>query len=236
MIDSLNTDEVNIYTIEDPIEKEIENVNQIQIDPLAGVTYPNTLRSILRQDPDIVVVGEIRDIETANLSISASLTGHLVLSTMHANSALDSISRLYEMEIEPFLLGTSSIMFMSQKLIRKLCPHCKKKIKELPLSQRKWIERRLNHKDMDIDKLLNEYDIYEAVGCEKCTNGYRGRTAIAEIFNVTKEMREYISQNRSINEIEDLAEEEGFTSLEYAGVKKVLGGETSIDEIIKHIG
>lgn len=236
MIDNLNTDEVNIYTIEDPIEKEIENINQIQVDTLAGITYPNTLRSILRQDPDIVVVGEIRDRETADLSISASLTGHLVLATIHANGALDSISRLYEMDIEPFLLASSSIMFMSQKLIRKLCPHCKRKKNQLNQSERIWMERRLNDGEMDIDKILDQNNIYEAVGCENCTDGYRDRTAIAEVFLVTREMRELIAQNKSIGEIEQLAYRQNFKSLEFAGINKILSGETSIEEIVKHIG
>lgn len=234
MIDHLNSEEVNIYTIEDPIEKEIKNVNQIQIDPLAGITFPSTLKSLLRQDPDIIVVGEVRDRETANLSISASLTGHLVISTMHANNAIDSISRLFEMEIEPFLLGTSSVLFMSQKLVRKLCPHCKERVNELDNLEKIWLKNKFD-KD-EIDGLTENNNIYRPIGCDECSGGFKGRLAIGEFFEVSKKAREFISQKKPINEIEQLAFDEGYKTLEMIGMEKVLSGETSIDELIRQLG
>lgn len=229
MLEYLNSDEINIYTIEDPIEKTIIGINQIQIDVLGGITYPSTLRALLRQDPNIIVVGEIRDVETADLSMRASLTGHLVLTTIHANNAIDSISRLYDMGAEPYLLSASSLAFMSQRLVRVLCPYCKKRANKLDDYEMDWIKK--TNKNAEI----KEMNIYRADGCNKCTNGYKGRRALVEIIEVTDKIRNLISNKASYEDIYNMATKEGFNTLAYQGLSLVSKGITSINEIIKTI-
>lgn len=232
MIDEINSDEINIYTIEDPVEKTIKNVNQIQIDPLAGIDYANTLRALLRQDPDVMIVGEIRDTETADLSIRASLTGHLVLSTIHSNNAIDSISRLIDMEIEPYLLGASSIAFLSQRLVRKLCPYCKARVDHPTKEQQLW----LNAQEKEYGVTLNDKaSIFEPVGCSECNGGYKGRIAIVEILEVTDYVKDMIKDRKSNKEIRQGAMEEGFQPLISNALKVVENGTTSIGEVMKEI-
>lgn len=233
MIDNINSDEINIYTIEDPVERTVETINQIQIDNLAGITYPSTLRAILRQDPDVVVVGEIRDGETAELSIRASLTGHLVMTTIHANNAIDSISRLYDMGIEPYLLSASSLAFISQRLVRVLCPHCKAKIEKMKPFEEGWINE--VKKENEIKKDITISEMYEPVGCDKCSGGYKGRVAIIEILEVTDKIRGLISQKADLNEIKKVAMQDGFKSLAVNGLDLVLSGKTSMEELMKTI-
>lgn len=233
MIDFVNRDDINIYTIEDPVEKSIENVNQIQIDALAGIEYASTLRALLRQDPDVIVVGEIRDVETADLSVRASLTGHLVLSTLHANSAIDSINRLMDMGIEPYLLGASSLGFISQRLVRTLCPHCKRRVTNLTQIENDWL--RLQNKENQMDANLDLSNAYEAVGCNLCSNGYKGRIAIVEIVEVTDIIREMIKSGVSGIEIKKQAEKEGYKPLALNAIKVVEQGLTSVSEIMKQI-
>lgn len=231
MIDGVNEDTINMYTIENPVEKTIDNVNQIQIDPLAGITYASTLRALLRQDPDIIIVGEIRDTETAELSVQASLTGHLVVSTIHANSAIDSISRLLNMGVEPYLIVGSSLGFLSQRLVRKLCDHCKVPHTELSPHEEAWVTKQEEKYDVRIDRT----DFYQAVGCERCTMGYKGRVAIVEIIEMSPSIKDLILNNASLSEIEQQALKESFTPLALNGLSKAELGLTQIEELIKEL-
>ena len=177
ILQRLNREEANVITVEDPVEMDIPGVNQVQVNSEIGLTFANVLRSILRQDPDIIMIGEIRDDETATIAVRASVTGHLVLSTIHTNNSLNTIERLLDMEVERYLLAASLSGIISQKLARKLCPHCRKKIAPTPY------EKYLFKKNLGVD--LNE--IYVAGdGCDNCMNGYRGRIAIHEVLLIEK--------------------------------------------------
>lgn len=231
MIDELNNDSVNIYTIENPVERTVSNINQIQVDTLAGITYPSTLRALLRQDPDVIVVGEIRDKETAELSVQASLTGHLVLSTIHANNALESINRLMNMGVEPYLIVGSSLGFLSQRLVRKLCPHCKAPRKELDFREKAWLE----HKHEEYGVKVEPSTLYEAKGCERCIGGYKGRVAIIEIVEMSDEIQELILKGASLSKIKDQALKDGFKPLAVNGLQTAMEGITSIDELMREI-
>jgi type IV pilus assembly protein PilB len=229
MIQEINKDTVNIYTIEDPIEKTIPNVNQIQLDLVAGVDYASTLRALLRQDPDVIVVGEIRDQETADLAVRSSLTGHLVLTTIHANTALETIPRLRHMGIEAYMISASTLAFMSQRLARVLCPHCRE---QAPLKEyeKYWLD--LIVKKFDI--ALPDDMFYRAVGCEKCHNiGYKGRTALFEVIPATDDFRELVAKDADIPTLYKQARKDGFVSLEMNGINKALEGITSIEEVMR---
>lgn len=232
MIDEVNSDEVNIYTLEDPVEKTLENVNQIQIDPKAGVDYPSTLKALLRQDPDIIVVGEIRDSETAELSIRASLTGHLVLSTVHANGALDAISRLLDMGIEAYLLGASSQGFLSQRLVRRICPKCRKKMTSFKPYEKEWLRKLSEENEIEMPQ---PGQMYEAVGCDSCVKGYKGRIAVIEAIRVTEKLRALLSNGASMNTIKQAVKEEGFVPMQLSAYEKALEGITSLDEVIRKL-
>ena len=233
MIDELNHDDVNIYTIENPVEKTIENVNQIQINQLAGIDYVSTLKALLRQDPDIIVVGEIRDSETANLSNRASLTGHLVLSTIHANNALDSISRLMDMEIEPYILSAGTIGFISQRLVRVLCPYCKEKTDKLLPHERAWVDKTTKEYRLKEHK---DDEFYKAVGCPHCSNGYKGRVAVIEILEVNETIRGLLSQEVDLSIIREAAlKNNEFSPLAIDGLKKALKGVTTVDELVRQL-
>lgn len=234
MINQLNSDSVNIYTIEDPVEKIVENVNQIQVDEASGTDYPTILSALLRQDPNVIVVGEIRDVETANLSIRASLTGHLVLTTLHANSALDSLGRLSDMGIKSYLIGASSIGFLSQRLVRQLCPHCKQKKNKLNPYEIEWIKEEIPEFDYETEKQKGHY-IYKPVGCSKCTGGYKGRIGVIEILVVDETMRSLISKDESIENIRRFINTTDHKSLRYDGIAKAMNGITSIEELIGQI-
>ena len=222
----LNSDKVKIITVEDPVEYEFKGINQIQINPDINYTFSYALRSILRQDPDIIMVGEIRDKETAEIAIQASLTGHLVLSTLHTNNALSSISRLVDMGIDFFLLKASISGLMAQRLVRKLCQYCSQ---ETDFSK----EERLLYNIDNLVKLYNvKYAPKKAIGCEHCNyTGYKGRTVIAEVvpfdYNVIKEFE----KDKSFNNISKL----GFRSIFEDGILKVIEGKTTIDEVLRVI-
>jgi len=219
----LNQDDVNIVTVEDPVEIKVEGINQVQVKPEIDLTFANALRSILRQDPNIIMIGEIRDVETADISVRASLTGHLVLSTIHTNSAVKTISRLLDMDIEPFLIGSSLTGIIAQRLVRKLCPECSYKV---------------DIKDKE-KELFDKYNIdvkhlKHPKGCPSCNfKGYAGRVAIFEVLSISKDMEKLISKNASNSDLEALAKDEGMVSLMASGLKKVKDGLTTMEELLK---
>jgi type IV pilus assembly protein PilB len=221
-IKHINKPGINIMTIEDPVEIRLPGVNQVQINPDIDFGFAPALRAFLRQDPDVILVGEIRDVETAKMASQAALTGHLVLATMHTNNALQAVTRLVEIGIEPFLVAPSIIGTMAQRLVRRLCDNCKEKY-------------RLDQKIMDnlfIHDGSQEVYFYRAKGCDDCHNlGYSGRIAIHEVFLITEEVRHLISHDSSILDIQETASKSGFKNMRYDGIKKVLRGLTTIDEI-----
>jgi type IV pilus assembly protein PilB len=233
IIKILNTRDVNITTIEDPVEYGIEGVNHIQINTKADLTFVNGLRSILRQDPDIIMVGEIRDQETARITVNSALTGHLVLSTLHANDAVSAVPRLLDMGIEPFLIASTVNIIVTQRLARRLCPYCKKEY---------TVKSDKEHKELlelrpDLQKHISDTDkLYKAVGCKECNNtGYTGRIGIYEILEMNKEIRDVIITNPNSDEILDIARKSGFTSMTEDGIEKLKEGIIDIKELIKVI-
>ncbi|MEG0903564.1 MAG: ATPase, T2SS/T4P/T4SS family [Lachnospiraceae bacterium] len=221
VLEQLAKRQVNISTIEDPVEKNLPRINQMQVNNQAGLSFDNGLRALLRQDPDIIMVGETRDAETASISIRAAITGHLVLSTLHTNSAVASIARLIDMGMEPYMIASSLVGVVAQRLMRKLCPHCS--YEDTPTPQEAAI--------VGPDILT----IHRAKGCNQCNyTGYRGRTAIHEIVNIDKEIRRMISESARIEEIIEYAEtKQQMKSLKTSALELVANGITTIDELIK---
>lgn len=234
MIDHLDVDALNVYTIENPVEKSIIGVNQIQIDEASGNTYPSVLKTLLRQDPDVIAVGEIRERETAEIAVQASLTGHLVVTTIHANSALDSVSRLVEIGVENYLVGASSVGFISQRLARRLCPHCKRKVENLPEYESAWIKEEIENFDYDSCKLDGKA-FYEPVGCDHCVNGYKGRIAIIEMIEVDENIKSMISKGADTKEIKDYLISTDYQNMKLDSIYKALDGVTSIQEIMSKL-
>ena len=226
VLQALNDEETNIITVEDPVEMNIEGINQVQTQSEIGLTFASVLRSILRQDPDIIMVGEIRDDETARIAVRAAITGHLVLSTIHTNNALNTIERLTDMSVERYLLGSALSGIISQKLARRLCPKCKK------LRPTTDYEKEIFRKTMKEE--VNE--IYDAVGCDECSKGYRGRIAVHEVLLLNQHVRDAITQNAPKSELRKAVygRADTRTMLE-DGLGKVLTGDTTFDEIIKLI-
>lgn len=223
VLSELNREEVNIITVEDPVEANVDGVNQVQVNVKADLTFANALRSILRQDPDIIMIGEIRDGETAGIAVKASITGHLVISTLHTNSTAASITRLIDMGVEPYLIGDSVVGIIAQRLVRKLCPKC-----------RKAREATDQEKKLLMVSASMPQTVYEPVGCEDCGGiGYRGRTAIYEIMPVTAKLRNRIHDKVTADELQEIAVSEGMSTLRMAAAKKVKEGITSCAEMIK---
>jgi type IV pilus assembly protein PilB len=212
----------NILTIEDPVEYKLPGVNQVQVNSHIGLDFTTALRSFLRQDPDVILLGEVRDVETAKIASQAALTGHLVLTTMHTNNSFQAVTRLVEIGVEPFLVAPSVIGVLAQRLVRRLCEICKEKYALNP-------EEIETHFIWDGEK---EVHFYRAKGCRECNQtGYKGRVAIQEIFILDEKMRSLIAKNASILDIQKLAMENGFKNLRYDGIKKILQGLTTIDEV-----
>ncbi|MBU4149332.1 MAG: type II secretion system ATPase GspE [Candidatus Omnitrophica bacterium] len=209
----------NICTVEDPVEYKLEGINQVQIKPKIGLTFAAALRSFLRQDPDIIMVGEVRDMETAQICVRSSLTGHLVLSTLHTNDAPSAISRLIDIGIEPYLISSSLILVGAQRLVRKLCPECKEAY-ETP-------------KKIMSDLNIKQELLYKPKGCDYCSHtGYRGRIAIYEIIIVNDKLKELISRGAGLGEIKEIVRGMGVRSLSESGIKKIAEGVTSIEEVM----
>ena len=228
VLTQLNTSDVNIVTVEDPVEYQMLGVNQVQVKPEIGLTFAGGLRSILRQDPDIVMVGEIRDSETADIAVKAALTGHLVLSTLHTNDAPGAIARMVDMGIEPFLVSSSVLMVCAQRLVRKICPHCKEAFK-VPTD----VITRLSLSEEEA--AANTY--YRGRGCSRCKDtGFLGRMAILEVLAITGAIREQILHNTSAKTLKDLALKEGLKTLRMSGLEKAKAGLTSLDEVLRVSG
>ncbi|GHV41243.1 hypothetical protein FACS189490_07750 [Clostridia bacterium] len=222
-LSKLNREEVNIITVEDPVEASIAGINQVQVNVKADLTFANVLRSILRQDPDIIMIGEIRDPETASIAVQASITGHLVVSTLHTNSSAATITRLIDMGVEPFLLADALVGIIAQRLVRRLCPHCRKERKAS--GEEKYI--------LGIDP-SEEVSIYDAVGCNRCgETGYFGRIGVYEIMDVSPSIKSIISARGTTDQIKEQAVGEGMHTLSKAVGQYVLEGITTISEMLK---
>ena len=221
----LNTPEVNIMTAEDPVEFNLHGINQVQMHERIGLNFATALRSFLRQDPNIIMVGEIRDFETAEIAIKAALTGHLVLSTLHTNDAPSSVSRLLNMGIEPFLVSTSLLLVVAQRLVRRICPQCKQPITYPPEA--------LIDVGFSPDEIPN-LRLYKGAGCPNCNNtGYRGRIGVFEVMEVSDSIREMILEGASTLELKHQAREEGMITLRESGIIKVRQGITTIEEVLR---
>ena len=222
-LNELNTSQVNIITVEDPVEANLDGVNQIQVNPKANLTFASALRSILRQDPDIIMVGEIRDQETAQIAVQASITGHLVVSTLHTNSAASTITRLIDMGIDSYLIADSMVGVIAQRLVRRLCPACRKK--RLATEEEKMILKR---------SVAEKTEIYEPVGCGRCDNtGYKGRIGVYEIMEVSPKLKTIISKGGDAEDIKNQALKEGMYTLRMSATELVLDGTTSYSEMMK---
>jgi general secretion pathway protein E len=222
-LNQVNKPDVNILTVEDPVEYELKGISQMHVQPKIGLTFASGLRSFLRQDPDVIMVGEIRDHETAEIAIHASLTGHLVFSTLHTNNAAGAVARLVEMEIQPFLISSSLLAVLAQRLVRRLCKNCRQPY---------------NPTDQDLHSLevvpgAERPVFYRAKGCEACTDtGYSGRVGIYELLVVDEPIRRAILASSDANTITKIAAERGMITLRVDGARQVLAGKTSMEEVL----
>lgn len=223
LLNDLNKDNTNIITIEDPVEYIMDGVNQVNVNQKAGLTFASGLRSILRQDPDIIMIGEIRDSETAEIAIRSAITGHIVLTTIHTNDSASAVVRLADMGIEPYLIATSISGIVAQRLVRKICPYCKREYEAS------------NYEKEALDVNVNtKLTLYKGQGCNFCGNtGYIGRIGVYEIMEITKEHREYIIKNYSTDKIRDLSVSNGMKTIKMSCKELVLNGDTTVEELIK---
>ena len=224
-LQKLNVEGSNLITVEDPVEMDIEGINQVQVNSDIGLDFATVLRSILRQDPNIIMIGEIRDSETAKIAVRASITGHLVLSTLHTNNSLNTIERLLDMNVERYLLASALTGIVSQKLARKLCDKCKR------------IRKTTTHEKQLFKAVLgkNIEEVYESVGCDECHGGYKGRIAIHEVLLINQEIRDAISTGVKKEDIRELVYNNDVITLLQDGLYKVIAGFTSFEEVLKLI-
>lgn len=222
-LQKLNVKGTNLITVEDPVEMDIEGINQVQVNSDIGLDFATVLRSILRQDPNVIMIGEIRDSETAQIAVRASITGHLVLSTLHTNNSLTTIERLLDMEVERYLLASALSGIVSQKLARKLCDKCKKLRNTTPY------EREMFHKYLNLDVT----QVYEHVGCPECSGGYRGRIALQEVLLISPEIRDAINARVPKSELRELVYTSDVITLLQDDLYKIIAGLTTIEEVIK---
>lgn len=225
ILQRLNRVDTNLITVEDPIEMDIEGINQVQVNAEIGLTFASALRSILRQDPNIIMIGEIRDTETAKIAVRASITGHLVLSTIHTNNSLNTIERLLDMDVERYLLSSALTGIISQKLARRLCPKCKA-LRKTNEYEKKLFKKVLN-KDVD--------EVYSAVGCEECGNGYAGRIAIHEVLVINQDIRDALSSGMKKENLRTLVYSSDVHSLLQDSLEKVIQGHSTVEEMLKLI-
>ncbi len=222
-LNKLNEPHINISTAEDPVEIQVSGINQVNVNPKTGLTFAEALRAFLRQDPDIVMVGEIRDLETAEIAVKAAQTGHLVLSTLHTNDAPQTLSRLANMGIPPFNIASSVNLIMAQRLGRRLCEHCKK---PADVPKEALLEEGFTEED-----LKEKFTIYQPVGCDLCTRGYKGRVGIFQVMPVSEEMKRVIMEEGDAMQLADIARREGIADLRQSGLAKVKAGITSLEEL-----
>jgi type IV pilus assembly protein PilB len=226
-LNSLNSPEKNIVTVEDPVEYRLDGVNHVQVNPKVGLTFATGLRTVLRQDPDVIMVGEIRDEETGEIAVRSALTGHLVLSTLHTNSAVATISRLLNMNMESYILSSTIIGIVAQRLVRTICPDCKEPVELTDPVMLRYIESL----GIEVPKT-----VYRGAGCPICKNtGYRGRTAVAEVLVFNKEMRDAVERSASEAELWDIALRAGMKTLQRAAIDKLIEGVTTPEEIIRTV-
>ncbi len=219
----LNQADVNISTVEDPVEIQVAGINQVNVNLKTGLTFAEALRAFLRQDPDILMVGEIRDLDTAEIAVKAAQTGHLVLSTLHTNDAPQSLTRLANMGVPPFNIASAVLLIMAQRLARRLCPHCKEP-EQVP-------REALLEEGFDTEAIESGLTLYRAVGCERCTNGYRGRVGIFQVMEVSDEIGRLIMEGGNAIQIAEQTHLEGAADLRASGLRKVKAGLTSLEEV-----
>lgn len=221
----LATEQVNVCTIEDPIEMLEPSFNQMQVNQGIELGFADGIRALMRQDPDIIMVGEIRDQDTANMAIQAALTGHLVLSTLHTNDAPSSLTRLHDLGIQPFLTAATILGVLAQRLVRKLCPHCKQ---ESFINEQEW-----KHLTFGYQTKMPNF-VFKAVGCEECRHtGYKGRVGIYEFMPISLEAKQKISANATLDDLRAQAKKEGIEPLRISGARKVLEGTTTLEEVLR---
>jgi len=244
----MNKPDVNIITLEDPVEYQVDGVNQIQVNAAVGLTFESGLRSILRQDPDVIMVGEIRDVQTAGLAVQSALTGHTVLSTLHTNSAAGVLPRLLDMEIEPFLIASTVSTVVGQRLVRKICDECKEKYEASPAvvdSIKKALTGLLPSRNSGVNSQEetgykdlpfvedNTFSLYRGKGCPTCNDsGYKGRVGIYEVFAVNDTVEKLIVNHATTTEIQELAVKNGMITMRQDGFMKALEGITTVEEVI----
>jgi type IV pilus assembly protein PilB len=220
----MNGDELNISTVEDPVEYELDFVNQVHVHDSIGMSFAAALRSLLRQDPDVIMIGEIRDAETARIAIQASLTGHMVLSTLHTNDAPSSITRLINIGIEPYLISAALNAILAQRLVRKICPNCRKPLDKLKESDAAYFKK--------IGADLPQ--VFHGVGCDKCRHtGYKGRLGIYEFLELDDDLRDMTTRNPQLTDLRKFAREKGMRTLQEDGLAKIAAGQTTIEEIMR---
>jgi type IV pilus assembly protein PilB len=219
----LNTEDRNISTAEDPAEINLVGINQVNVNPKVGLTFASALRAFLRQDPDVIMVGEIRDLETAEIAIKAAQTGHLVLSTLHTNDAPKTLSRLVDMGVKPYAIATSVSLIIAQRLARKLCDNCKE-LKEIP-------REALEKEGFGPEDIENGVTVFGPVGCKSCNGGYKGRLGIFQVMEVSEVMGRIIMEGGNALQVAEQSSKEGVLDLRQAGLNKVKDGITSLDEI-----
>ncbi|VAW67073.1 Type IV fimbrial assembly, ATPase PilB [hydrothermal vent metagenome] len=219
----LNTEDRNISTAEDPVEINLEGINQVNMNPKVGLDFNSTLRAFLRQDPDIIMVGEIRDLETAGIAIKAAQTGHMVLSTLHTNDAPQTLSRLINMGVPPFNIASAVNLIIAQRLARRLCEHCK--------AEEKIPEKVLLEEGYTPEDISGGMKMYKAVGCDQCDKGYKGRVGIYQVMKISEDMGRIIMNEGNALELADQARKEGIADLRQSGLKKAADGVTSLEEI-----
>mgnify|MGYP002528498316 FL=1 len=222
-VNILNTPERNISTAEDPVEINLDGINQVNVNPKQGLDFSSALRAFLRQDPDVILVGEIRDLETAEIAVKAAQTGHLVLSTLHTNSAPETLTRLRNMGVPSFNIATSVILIIAQRLARRLCDHCKEPV-EIP-------DQSLREMGFTDSDLQSGFTVYGPAGCEKCKAGYKGRLGVYEVVRITDGIGRIIMEEGNSIEIADQCRKEGFNDLYRSGLNKVMQGVTSLEEV-----
>jgi general secretion pathway protein E len=223
-LSALNTPDKKILTVEDPVEYQLDGINQIPVRPQIDLTFANALRAILRQDPDIIMIGEMRDIETARIAVQAALTGHKVFSTLHTNDAASSITRMQDMQVDDYLLTSTIDGVLAQRLVRCLCPHCR-----IPYEPPESVVR-----DLGLDKFTTarKATLYRAAGCDECDNsGYRGRTTILELMVMTEPLRRAVIARKDADTLHRVALQEGMTDMRADGLRKAIAGLTTIEEI-----